>query len=160
MSAVLAGKKCKGCGQRFVPERTFQVACSIRCAQDFAAKARSKENKKAARVARDRLKTRSEWLAEAQKAFNAWVRERDYGQGCISKDMAVKGFDKEQTLAAMKQEELNFEDQVKEAMIAIMEEGNPDDVDTMGRPKTDVIGKRVDKPEDWPWSSAREYECE
>ena len=77
-------KKCKGCGQKFVPERTFQIACSIRCAQDVAAKARSKENSKAARVARDKLKTRSEWLTEAQKAFNAWVRERDYGQGCIS----------------------------------------------------------------------------
>lgn len=33
---------------------------------------------------REKLKTRRDYLQEAQRAFNAWVRERDRGLPCIS----------------------------------------------------------------------------
>jgi hypothetical protein len=32
----------------------------------------------------ERLKTRSEWLNDLQKVFNAYIRERDKGKQCIS----------------------------------------------------------------------------
>ena len=68
-----------------------------------------------------------------------------YAAGCISKDMAVKGFDKEQTQAVFKQEQLKFEEAVIEAMQQLLEEGDPEKVDLMGRPKTDAIGKITGK---------------
>ena len=34
--------------------------------------------------ARESIKTRSEWLREAQNAFNAFIRERDKNKSCIS----------------------------------------------------------------------------
>lgn len=63
-----------------------------------------------------------------------------YSEGCVSKDMAVKGLDVDQTLAAIKQEEKNFEDQVLESMAKIIELGNPEDLDNAGRPKVEIIG--------------------
>lgn len=52
---------------------------------------RAKEERKRAKAVRqedkerkERIKTRSEWLADAQAAFNAWVRWRDADQPCIS----------------------------------------------------------------------------
>lgn len=48
-----------------------------------ARKAAQAAEREADRARRDRLKTRSEWLKEAQAAFNAWVRARDAGLPCI-----------------------------------------------------------------------------
>lgn len=36
------------------------------------------------REAKEKLKTRSDWLKEAQTAFNSYIRARDYGKECIS----------------------------------------------------------------------------
>jgi hypothetical protein len=33
---------------------------------------------------REAIKSRSQWLKEAQEAFNAYIRARDYGKPCIS----------------------------------------------------------------------------
>ena len=77
-------KKCKVCKQPFVRERSFQVCCSPKCAIELVRQENEKERKIELQLRRESLKSRSEWLAEAQKAFNAWVRERDYGQPCIS----------------------------------------------------------------------------
>jgi len=66
----------------------MQKVCGYQCAIEYAQEAREKAaerlKRKAARVQREKLKTRSDWLREAQQAFNAWVRERDRGQPCIS----------------------------------------------------------------------------
>lgn len=77
-------KKCKECGKLFVPVRVFQVWCSPDCAVKLAKKIRAKEKKNELKQKREAIKTRSEWIKDAQTAFNAWVRERDYGQPCIS----------------------------------------------------------------------------
>jgi hypothetical protein len=50
----------------------------------LAQKAAERRRKRETREARQRLKTRSQWLKEAQQAFNAYVRARDEGKPCIS----------------------------------------------------------------------------
>lgn len=79
-------RKCKApdCETRYEPISQFQKACSVKCAlivNQIASKARKRAE---IREARKRLKTRSEWLRDAQKSFNAYIRERDKGSPCIS----------------------------------------------------------------------------
>jgi hypothetical protein len=68
-----------------------------------------------------------------------------YSKGCVSKDMAVLGLSEEQTLAVLKAKEIRFEDRVKEVMIQILEEGDPESLDASGRPKINVIGDIIGK---------------
>jgi hypothetical protein len=77
-------KKCKECGTRFVPSRVFQVWCTPDCAVKIARKIRAKEKTVELKQRREAIKTRTEWLKDVQTAFNAWIRERDYGKPCIS----------------------------------------------------------------------------
>lgn len=63
---------------------SFQQACSPSCAIDYGRVLIDRQNKRELRRARARIKPRSRYLAEAQKVFNAWVRERDRLQPCIS----------------------------------------------------------------------------
>lgn len=77
-------RKCQGCGETFQPDRMGQKACSPKCAVQKVRTDKKREQKRETRKAKERLKTRSEWAKEAQTAFNAWVRERDYGEPCIS----------------------------------------------------------------------------
>lgn len=66
------------------------TVCSIDCAKSLAVSIRGKAEKvakvkerKADAVKRDKLKTRADWIKDAQTAFNAWVRLRDAGKPCI-----------------------------------------------------------------------------
>lgn len=85
-------RKCKcGCGQTFTPRNTLQVAATPECALAIARKKRevserqaAKAARKANREAKEKLKTRSDWMREAQAAVNAYVRERDRDLPCIS----------------------------------------------------------------------------
>jgi len=87
-------RKCGGCGSYFRPETTFPgpVAwCSFECAmrisgkrKEAAQKRLQQEARKEHRQAKERVKTRSEWLKEAQAAVNAYVRERDRDLPCVS----------------------------------------------------------------------------
>jgi hypothetical protein len=87
-------RKCGGCGSYFRPETKFPgpVAwCSFECAMRISGKRKEaaqkrfqQEERKEHRQAKERVKTRSEWLKEAQAAVNAYVRERDKGNPCIS----------------------------------------------------------------------------
>jgi hypothetical protein len=54
-------------------------------------KEREKADRKSYRVAKDKIKSRSDWLKEAQVAFNAWIRERDKDLPCISCQRHHKG---------------------------------------------------------------------
>lgn len=67
-----------------MPMNSLQQACSPKCAIDVA-----KDNKKRAvrreqRKARARLKTLSQYMKEAQQAFNQYIRARDAHLPCIS----------------------------------------------------------------------------
>ena len=84
-------KTCKVCGCKFVPRRPMQpvceeFACKVAFADRVAAKAKAKREKierAQDRAKREAMKTRSDWMREAQIAFNAYIRERDKDKPCI-----------------------------------------------------------------------------
>lgn len=86
-------KKCavRTCRAPFVPSQTFQTWCSPECGLVIARAKQDKERKALAQVerreikaAKERIKSRGDYLREAQTAFNAWVRERDAQLPCVS----------------------------------------------------------------------------
>jgi len=92
-----AVKRCRNpsCRKEFVPKRsTLEVCCSPRCGIEYARTAPKKRldadwRKGLAVEKRDglaRLKTIGKLLQEAQREFNRWVLQRDFGRGCISCD--------------------------------------------------------------------------
>lgn len=92
MSLQRKAKKCSHCSAEFMP--TFsatQKVCSPACAlasapvnQVKARKAIDQRERREIKVRKERLKSRADHLKDTQIAFNAWVRERDTGQPCIS----------------------------------------------------------------------------
>lgn len=86
----MKSKACKVCRIKFEPTRPMQVVCCPICAQQYAWREKSKaemiaarEDRKTIKLKRDQLKTRSDWMKEAQRAFNAYIRERDRHKPCI-----------------------------------------------------------------------------
>ena len=86
-------KTCRNpsCAEKFTPQRLGQAVCSPRCGlaikdvnKDKARKAIDRAERKEIRAAKERIKSRGDYLREAQAAFNAWVRERDANLPCIS----------------------------------------------------------------------------
>lgn len=83
-------KKCKNCKAEFVQFSTLQnlcTACLIIKGRKIAvknAKVAVKAKKQDLIKDKERIKTRQEWLKEAQQAFNAWIRQRDILDPCIS----------------------------------------------------------------------------
>ena len=92
MQAKVKQKKCRVCKGMFAPFKTTQVVCNdITCAITYGKKLNEKaklrkhlEEKKEIRAQKEKLKTRSQWLKEAQASFNAFIRERDKDKPCIS----------------------------------------------------------------------------
>lgn len=60
-----------------------QKACSIECAIVLGQKTQEKAKRKEIRSRKEKLKTRADWMREAQTAFNAYIRERDRNKPCI-----------------------------------------------------------------------------
>lgn len=86
-------RKCKQCRTEFFTFSSFVKWCSPECGADLAMAALEKQKAAAAKAERKELKARKEAvkptkeLAEiAQAAVNAYVRVRDYDEGCISCD--------------------------------------------------------------------------
>lgn len=85
-------KTCKACGGKFRPSfNSTQVVCSPKCALDHAPanqqkarKAIDQRERREIQVRKEKLKSRGDYLREAQQAFNAWVRLRDADHPCIS----------------------------------------------------------------------------
>jgi len=87
----LKKKKCKICKTEFIPFNSLTKVCSSQCAYEFVQKENlrktrkdEKAQRKQHREAKNSLKSRSDWLREAQTVFNAYIRARDRGQPCIS----------------------------------------------------------------------------
>lgn len=89
-----AKRKCGGCSTYFRPQQTFPgpVAwCSDSCALVVARKRipavkakLQKEEKRMQKAAKERVKKRSEWVADAQRLLNQIVVIEDGPKGCIS----------------------------------------------------------------------------
>ncbi|WP_245828629.1 recombination protein NinG [Solemya elarraichensis gill symbiont] len=76
---------CKVCRTKFDNQvNPQQIVCSPKCGIAYVRQAKEKEWRKEKKRRLEKIKTRSEYLAETQKAFNAYIRFRDAGQGCIS----------------------------------------------------------------------------
>lgn len=86
ISATVNPRPCRQCSKEFVPVRPLQAVCSPICA---ARKVRAdKESEKKAeramtRKRKEAIKTIADRIAEAQTAFNAYIRARDAGKPCI-----------------------------------------------------------------------------
>lgn len=86
-------KKCRvaTCRASFVPSRIGQAVCSPKCAlvdgprhAPKARKALDQIERAEIKVRKEKLKSRADHLKDTQQAFNAWIRQRDIGQPCIS----------------------------------------------------------------------------
>ncbi|MDD2046126.1 recombination protein NinG [Pseudomonas putida] len=87
-------KTCKSCGGKFRPSfNSTQVVCSPKCAlahapanHDKARKAIDQCERSEIKVRKEKLKSRGDYMREAQQAFNAYIRLRDQlaGHACIS----------------------------------------------------------------------------
>lgn len=81
--------KCKVCGCYFVKTiSSTQKVCSPKCAiilsKEQARKKKEKEERAERRERKAKLKSRSEWLKDAQSVFNKFIRLRDKNEPCIS----------------------------------------------------------------------------
>jgi hypothetical protein len=77
-------RHCKVCKELFAKQRMGQVVCGPACAVKLAQESRAKIERHNVRVRKEAIKTRSDWLREAQAAFNAFIRARDEHLPCIS----------------------------------------------------------------------------
>lgn len=77
-------RKCAICKESFEPRSMTHKACGPECAATHAEVIRKAQERKTDRERRTALKTRQDWLREAQAAFNAFIRARDHDQPCIS----------------------------------------------------------------------------
>lgn len=59
------------------------IACSPACAIELANVAREKKVKADYKARKEAIKTRSDYIKEAQVAFNSYIRGRDAGKPCI-----------------------------------------------------------------------------
>ena len=90
----LKSKVCRGCGDKFIPWNSTQQVCNTVCAIEYQdrkkEKALKRDIKQADKIKRkdirkrkDKLKSKSDYMREAQTACNAYIRARD-GKKCIS----------------------------------------------------------------------------
>jgi hypothetical protein len=87
-------KRCRHCRQYFQAFNSLEVVCSVGCSIAYARahpEKVSRLRRNGARVekreGRERLKSRRDYVQDAQRAVNAYCRERDAFDGCISCDM-------------------------------------------------------------------------
>ena len=88
-------RKCKNpaCGIRFPPQRPGQVVCSPKCGlaikdvnEGRARKAIDQRERLEVKVRKEQLKSRGDYMREAQAEFNTYIRLRDEHLPCISCD--------------------------------------------------------------------------
>jgi hypothetical protein len=86
-------RKCKACRAPYQPDpkRPFINWCSVACGAALAEQklakqkaAKAKAERAADKAKREKLKTKSDYMREAQAAVNAYVRLRDEALPCIS----------------------------------------------------------------------------
>lgn len=92
-------RRCKQCKEYYLAGDMVKVPAGWFCSHDHAVDfaqnrariARDKEKRKKLRQDKERIKTRSDWLREAQAAFNKYIRLRDKDLPCISCDKPNNG---------------------------------------------------------------------
>jgi hypothetical protein len=82
--------KCKSCREKFVKPTPWAVVCSPECAEKLVKTKKEKVDRKETKARKEALKTRSDYMKDAQKAFNAYIRARDADKPCISCGVPLK----------------------------------------------------------------------
>ena len=77
-------KVCAICKNKFEPLRPLQKVCSMPCAIEHSRALNAKKERKEIKEKKAKLKSRAEYLKEAQAVFNKFIRMRDESQPCIS----------------------------------------------------------------------------
>lgn len=77
-------KTCKNCKEKFQPERPLQATCSIKCAIELVNARKASKERKELKEAKEKIKSRQDWIKEVQQVFNQYIRERDKDLPCIS----------------------------------------------------------------------------
>jgi len=77
MSKPIKQKKCKVCSEKFTPFQTTQRVCGPKCAIEYAEIAKQKAFDRETNRLKEKIKSRSDWLKEAQAVFNKYIRHRD-----------------------------------------------------------------------------------
>lgn len=90
MNNVFKSIKCKLCREKFPRQTPWQIACSPDCAEKLVKAKKDKLERKEKKERKEKLKTRSDYIKDAQKAFNAYVRARDADKPCISCGVDLK----------------------------------------------------------------------
>jgi hypothetical protein len=80
----MRAKKCKQCKLTFHPTKPLQYVCGWECAIAYANKLTTKNFNQDIRRRKTELKTKAQWLKEAQIEFNRFIRQRDAADPCIS----------------------------------------------------------------------------
>ena len=83
--------KCQVCRAEYFKVSAWQKICpKLDCVISFAAKEKEKRLRKEAKIERkdlaerrEKIKTLTDWIADVQKVFNAYIRERDRFLPCI-----------------------------------------------------------------------------
>ncbi len=90
-TAAVKQRKCEHCKTLFTKMKAFVTWCSPDCGYAVATarvakrlKAAQAIERKADRAKREAMKSRSQWLREAQAAFNKFIRLRDKALPCVS----------------------------------------------------------------------------
>jgi hypothetical protein len=79
--------RCKNCKEKFEPIRFNQKYClKDECVRVFVQDIKTKSWKERKKTMANNIKTNSDWMKEAQKVFNQYIRLRDKNQTCISCD--------------------------------------------------------------------------
>ena len=81
---VIKQKSCKVCKVKFIPRASTQVVCSWKCSIAYTSKEKEKRDRQEYRQKKQELKSRRDWLNDAQTAFNAYIRLRDETLPCVS----------------------------------------------------------------------------
>ena len=108
-------KKCKICRKVFQPVKPLQSVCDWACAIELNLKNKAKAEAEKARIEsktsreqRNKLKTRGYYVAQAQAAFNRFIRHRDDKLPCICCGKVRQGWDAGHYLARSIRPELRF----------------------------------------------------
>lgn len=88
----LKPKTCRavGCNAEFIPRASTQKVCSMGCAMKYTKDEKERKALQENRKRKQALKTRSDYMKDAQKAFNQYIRTRDAMESCISCGRAGK----------------------------------------------------------------------
>ena len=81
---VIKDKKCRQCKEYFQPSSSTQIVCNWSCARDYAREKEQKKFNAETRKMKEKIKTLTEHLNDAQGEFNKFIRLRDEGNLCIS----------------------------------------------------------------------------